>query len=107
MYIFDLQSETFTDISKPFHPPPMEAQNSILYKNSIFMFGGHDGIKYYNQLWCFDCVSHDWKACETTNRPSPRACATMEMVDDSLLLIGEVTLNLRYLYWKRGIWTCH
>jgi len=68
------------------------------YRNRVWLFGGFDGSKFYNDLWYFDLTDLNWvkvhDVIENTDEenptyPPPRQRAGMAIVaDDWLYIIG-------------------
>jgi dynein heavy chain len=56
-------------------PDPRANMGSCLYKNKIYINGGHGGIGYartaFQDLFCFDCETEKWENLETVSEKLP------------------------------------
>lgn len=66
------------------------------YRGRVWLFGGFDGTKFYNDLWYFDLGTHTWTKVhdqlentdeENPDYPQPRQKAGMCIVADNYLYI--------------------
>jgi hypothetical protein len=51
---------------------PRIAASSVIYKNHAFIFGGFDGINWYNDVYAIDLDTHRWKFVKTKEKIEPR-----------------------------------
>jgi N-acetylneuraminic acid mutarotase len=47
-------------------PPPRANHSSAVVKNRLYIFGGWDGIKRLNDLYCFDSDNNLWYEVKKT-----------------------------------------
>jgi len=101
-YIFDGNSHFTQKFTFPEDQRPTERFYTSLcydkYRNRIWLFGGFDGSKFYNDLWYFDLNTNEWvkvhDQLENTNEenpiyPAPRQKAGIAVVaEDYLYIIG-------------------
>ena len=41
-------------------PPPRANHSSSVWQNKLFIFGGWDGSKRLNDLFCYDVIINKW-----------------------------------------------
>lgn len=66
------------------------SHSAIVYKNSMFVFGGGSSTATtFNDLWRFDLSSRKWeRPISMGSYPSPKACATLVCYKNALILFG-------------------
>lgn len=74
-------------------PSPRRAHTAVLYRNRILFFGGGNGATALNDLhalYVADMRRLRWQAIETKGdkKPPPRGYHSMELVGNSLVVIG-------------------
>ncbi|KAG5187303.1 hypothetical protein JKP88DRAFT_161799 [Tribonema minus] len=50
---------------------------AVIVRGKIYVFGGCDGDVVYNDLHCFDTVTHEWRVIMSEGAPTPRAAFGM------------------------------
>ncbi|ORY03185.1 hypothetical protein K493DRAFT_384104 [Basidiobolus meristosporus CBS 931.73] len=90
-------------------PPERACHSAVVHKNQIYIFGGNDVEKLFDDLWCYDATSNIWSQIMTEGGPSKRtghsACTHNDLMyifggkDDSGQLLHEV-----YVFHFIGIW---
>ncbi|CAG8828075.1 376_t:CDS:2, partial [Racocetra persica] len=62
------------------------------YKNKIYIFGGTDGIRCYNDMWCYDTQNNSWSEISSMDfNPFPRCYHKAALVDDIIYIFGGIT----------------
>ncbi|OMJ94866.1 hypothetical protein SteCoe_1893 [Stentor coeruleus] len=65
-----------------------------LIDNKFAMFGGHNGAKYYNDLWLFDMIEGKWSPGENKGKvPSVRTSHAAGSQGDTLIVWGGEDAN--------------
>jgi len=64
--------------------PQRTCHSSVVYKDSMYVFGGEDGQeKYTNDLWRYDLKGQKWAQVQVSgDRPSPRSSHAAVVVGD-------------------------
>ncbi|KAI8060069.1 hypothetical protein BC940DRAFT_337901 [Gongronella butleri] len=62
---------------------------SVVYENRMYIFGGSDGERMYNDIWMFDFHSRTWSQIPAAGFiPSARENCGVALVDDAMYIIG-------------------
>ncbi|KAK9760036.1 hypothetical protein K7432_016356, partial [Basidiobolus ranarum] len=69
-------------------PPERACHSTAVYKNRIYVFGGRDTDRYFNDLWCYDPESNCWSQIVTGNGPGKRIGHTACTRDDLMYIFG-------------------
>ncbi|CAG8591359.1 13372_t:CDS:10 [Funneliformis caledonium] len=70
-------------------PPGRTGHISCAYKGKIYIFGGTDGEKCYNDTWCYDINTREWTEITCNNViPVPRESHGSALVNDVLFIFG-------------------
>ncbi|CAD8206642.1 unnamed protein product [Paramecium octaurelia] len=69
-------------------PPPRANHSSTVWENKLFIFGGWDGKKRLNDLYCYDTSSNKWSELNAAYSPSARAGMCMTTMDNNIYLFG-------------------
>ncbi|CAI2176843.1 473_t:CDS:10 [Funneliformis geosporum] len=94
-------------------PPGRTGHISCAYKGKIYIFGGTDGEKCFNDTWCYDISTKEWTEITCNNViPAPRESHGSALVNDIIFIFGGRTkegkelselaaygINSMYLYW--------
>ncbi|CAG8752875.1 16590_t:CDS:10, partial [Gigaspora margarita] len=98
LIVFDLatmesQNLCWKFISPSNYAPPGRAGHiACVYKDNIYIFGGTDGIRCYNDLWCYDTQNNSWSEISSNDfNPSPRCYHKAALVDDIIYVFGGMT----------------
>ncbi|CAG8478565.1 1426_t:CDS:10 [Diversispora eburnea] len=97
---FDLKEPKTNDLGWKFvvpinEPPSVRAGHSVCsYQDNLYVFGGTDGIKCYNDLWCYDTKNNFWTEiiCECAT-PIPRESHRASLIDDVFYIFGGRTIE--------------
>ncbi|KAH8828334.1 hypothetical protein DL96DRAFT_1602742 [Flagelloscypha sp. PMI_526] len=100
---------------KPIMPTPRRAHTAVLYMGRIWIFGGGDGEKALNDVWCLEVGYPETRSSAMTPwkwhgplhcagpTPNPRGYHTATLVDKVMLVsaFGDIwCLNLETLIWS-------
>ncbi|CAJ0758109.1 13112_t:CDS:10 [Entrophospora sp. SA101] len=67
---------------------------SCSYNNKIYIFGGMDGSKCYNDTWCFDLQTNQWAELAYNGYvPYPRHGCGSTIIEDTIYLFGGKTFE--------------
>ncbi|PVG00663.1 hypothetical protein CPB86DRAFT_871738 [Serendipita vermifera] len=74
-------------------PLARRAHTAVLYKHKLYIFGGGNGVKALNDVWCIDTsVSVEkmrWEQVKTNGpRPGPRGYHTANLVGNHMIVVG-------------------
>ncbi|KAG9284609.1 hypothetical protein G9A89_004651 [Geosiphon pyriformis] len=85
----------------PTNQPPNGRAGHIAcaYNDKIYVFGGADGERYYNDTWCYDIRNKTWSELACIGYiPIPRAGHGATLVDDVVYVFGGRGQNGEDLY---------
>lgn len=84
------QSNEISPLNCPDGPPRRFSHASVVYKDSMYIFGGGSSTSTtYNDLWRFDLSRRQWiRLLSVGTYPSPKACSTMVYHKEKLILFG-------------------
>ncbi len=92
---FDLNSLSYAaprwELLNPLSAPPPARTNhiSITYSDKLYVFGGTNGLYWYNDMWTFDPVTRLWTQLECSGYiPSPREGHSAALVGDTIYIFG-------------------
>merc|ERR1719499_547820 len=69
-------------------PSPRYFHASVVYGNSLFLFGGYSGQERLNDLYEFRFDCHTWFVLSTEDPPSGRSSLVAEVFNNSLYVFG-------------------
>ncbi|RIA93152.1 hypothetical protein C1645_722866, partial [Glomus cerebriforme] len=70
-------------------PPARSGHVSCVYQNKIYIFGGSDGEKYYNDTWCYDIKENTWTELSCIGYiPTPREFHGATIIKDVMYIFG-------------------
>ncbi|CAG8798905.1 26487_t:CDS:2, partial [Racocetra persica] len=73
-------------------PPGRMAHISCVYNDKIYMFGGNDAHRCFNDMWCFDPRTNTWTELSCIGFiPSARKFHGAAIVDDVIYVFGGMT----------------
>ena len=76
----------------------------IVYKDKMYIFGGHDGSKQLNDFFYFDFLTSEWQEIEWNGDvPTPRDSHILVNYGDSIFLFGGSTGNPRSDFYEYKI----
>ncbi|CAG8492728.1 17936_t:CDS:2 [Acaulospora morrowiae] len=75
-------------------PTPRAGHSACAYKEKIYIFGGTDGVRCYNDMWCYDTQKNYWSEvfCGSIT-PYPRESHCASIVDDIIYIFGGRTIE--------------
>lgn len=84
------QGNEHTPLNCPDGPPRRFSHASVVYKDSMYIFGGGSSTSTtFNDLWRFDLSKRQWIRLQSVGTyPSPKACSTMVYHQEKLILFG-------------------
>ncbi|RIA92193.1 hypothetical protein C1645_820989 [Glomus cerebriforme] len=92
---FDLQSLNYGvaqwEFISPLNDPPTgrSGQTICAYNDKLYVFGGTDGEKYYNDTWYYDIQTNTWGELSCIGYiPSPRKNHGAAIIDDIIYIFG-------------------
>ncbi|RIA83176.1 hypothetical protein C1645_834209 [Glomus cerebriforme] len=96
LVVFDIKTRTSWDFIVPNNqPPPCRSGHvSFAYKEKIYIFGGIDENKCYNDVWCYDARANTWTELSCTGFiPHARYNHGSTIVDDVIYVFGGRTYD--------------
>jgi N-acetylneuraminic acid mutarotase len=74
----------------PTEPSPRTDHVLVSYGDSLYVFGGFDGIKRFDEVWAFDINTRVWRVEteEQMNKPTPRFGHTGVVYEDAFWVFG-------------------
>ncbi|KAK9702608.1 hypothetical protein K7432_011176 [Basidiobolus ranarum] len=69
-------------------PPERASHSAAVYKDRIYIFGGKDTERFFNDLWCYDPESNTWSQIIADYGPSKRIGHTACICDDLMYILG-------------------
>jgi N-acetylneuraminic acid mutarotase len=104
-YRFNFITNTWTAIKeKPgsIWPKARYRTSTTVYKDVLFLFGGHDGARQLNDFFCFNFTTEEWSSIEysTGMAPSPRDSHILVNSGNSIFLFGGSTGNPRSDFYE-------
>ncbi|CAG8528663.1 12455_t:CDS:2 [Acaulospora morrowiae] len=74
------------------HPPVRSGHTACSYENKIYVFGGTDGHKCYNDMWCYEEKTKTWSNLSCIGFfPVPRERHAGVIVDGVIYIFGGIT----------------
>ena len=87
VHIFDQSKETWkTEATTGYPPPGLYGGASTTINDHLYVYGGQDGLNYYDSLHRLDMHSLQWS--ELPSGPTRKASCRMISHEDKLLLFG-------------------
>jgi Rab9 effector protein with kelch motifs len=74
-------------------PLPRRAHTAVLYRSKLYIFGGGNGVRALNDVWCLDTSvaveKMRWEQVKTSGpRPGPRGYHTANLVANNMIVVG-------------------
>ncbi|KAI9264745.1 hypothetical protein BY458DRAFT_513843 [Sporodiniella umbellata] len=70
-------------------PSPRTGHMSVVYNNRLYIFGGVDANRLYNDVWYFDLTSQVWNQVKAVGYiPPPRESCAAALVNDTIYIFG-------------------
>ncbi|KAG1778034.1 hypothetical protein EV702DRAFT_968580, partial [Suillus placidus] len=95
LWSFDLdtlRTPTAWELCQPVgapRPTQRTGHACVTYQDRIIVFGGTDGLWYYNDTWSYDTITRTWSELECIGFiPSPREGHAAAVVDDVIYIFG-------------------
>ncbi|OII72623.1 kelch motif family protein [Cryptosporidium andersoni] len=94
---FDFNSSKWTDLNishiKSPLPEPRDRHASAVYKDCIYIFGGHNGTEELNDIWWYNTNNYTWntisEACSSSRGcPSPRHSHSCFVFEKYIYIFG-------------------
>mmetsp|Transcript_86146 Transcript_86146/g.241096 ORF Transcript_86146/g.241096 Transcript_86146/m.241096 type:complete len:295 (+) Transcript_86146:2-886(+) len=86
---FRMASRTWSSVRSAGQvPSPRYFHASVVYGNSLFLFGGYSGQERLNDLYEFRFDCNTWFAMSTEDPPSGRSSLVAEVFNNSLFVFG-------------------
>ncbi|KAI8375222.1 hypothetical protein BD560DRAFT_393085 [Blakeslea trispora] len=75
-------------------PEPRSGHISILHDNKLYIFGGTNTNRLFNDIWYLDLSTLRWHLIEAVGHiPSPREGCSAALVDDTIYIFGGKGVN--------------
>jgi len=91
-YVFDFERYLWTAVRiSGTAPGARSAPATVVHpgRNAMYVFGGYDGARSLNDLFCLDLGTHEWEHMQTNGTPpSPRGGHTAVVFGDSMYAFG-------------------
>ncbi|KAI9790157.1 MAG: Negative regulator of mitotic exit [Peltula sp. TS41687] len=70
--------------------PSLRSNHTMIdYEDKMYLFGGTDGLKCFNDIWSYEPSSNKWtQLSSVTQLPLPREGHTAALVDDMMYIFG-------------------
>jgi leucine-zipper-like transcriptional regulator 1 len=102
LHRFNFETNTWSEIKKTSNncwPRERYRTSSTLYKDHMYLYGGHDGSKQLEDFWAFNLKTFKWKVIDVKpNLPSLRDSHVTFIYKDSLYIHGGSSAN--NIYYK-------
>ena len=102
LHRFNFETNTWTEIKKNSNcswPQERYRTSSAVYKDFMYIYGGHNGGKQLEDFWAFDLKKHFWTLIELKpNLPSLRDSHITFVYKNSLYIHGGSSAN--NIYYK-------
>lgn len=70
-------------------PPPRTNHTIVSYNEKLFLFGGTNGMQWFNDVWCYDFVANSWTEIDCVGFiPTPREGHAAALVNDVMYVFG-------------------
>ena len=74
-------------------PSPRYGHSAHVIRGIMYIFGGTDGRKYYNQIYALNLETWEWTLLETSNRIAPRERAASNTYMEKIMVFGGQNSN--------------
>ncbi|KAB8298673.1 hypothetical protein EYC80_000851 [Monilinia laxa] len=70
--------------------PPARTNHSVVtFNEKLFLFGGTNGLQWFNDVWCYDPITNAWTQLDCIGYiPAPREGHAAAIVDDVMYIFG-------------------
>ncbi|KAK9855880.1 hypothetical protein MYU51_001529 [Penicillium brevicompactum] len=70
-------------------PPPRTNHTIVSFNDKLFLFGGTNGVQWFNDVWCYDHISNSWTEIDCVGFiPTPREGHASALVNDVMYVFG-------------------
>ncbi|KAF1983888.1 hypothetical protein K402DRAFT_158382 [Aulographum hederae CBS 113979] len=70
-------------------PPPRTNHSTITWMDKLYLFGGTDGTRWFNDVWTYDPRTNQWEELDCIGYiPAPREGHAAALVDDTMYIFG-------------------
>ncbi|SPQ19060.1 eb429a89-f91f-43bd-9caa-39ab242b97d5 [Thermothielavioides terrestris] len=70
-------------------PPARTNHTMVTFNDKLYLFGGTNGFKWFNDVWCYDPMTNLWSQLDCIGYiPSPREGHAAALVDDVMYIFG-------------------
>ncbi|KAJ2901845.1 hypothetical protein MKZ38_001324 [Zalerion maritima] len=70
-------------------PPARTNHSMITFQDKMYLFGGTNGVTWFNDVWCYDPSSNSWSQLDCIGYiPIPREGHAAALVDDVMYVFG-------------------
>ncbi|KAM0873183.1 hypothetical protein ACQ4PT_038224 [Festuca glaucescens] len=101
LYRYDVEKNEWKLVSSPNSPPPRSAQQTVAWKNNVYMFGGEftspnqERFHHYKDFWTLDLKTNQWEQILAKGCPSARSGHRMVLYKHKIVLFGGFYDTLR------------
>ncbi|KAF2752339.1 hypothetical protein M011DRAFT_393400 [Sporormia fimetaria CBS 119925] len=78
-------------VSSPQHraPPPRTNHSVVTWEDKLYLFGGTDGVRWFNDVWTYDPRSNSWTELDCIGYiPVAREGHSATLVNDTMYIFG-------------------
>lgn len=70
-------------------PPARTNHSTVTYNEKLYLFGGTNGVRWFNDVWCYDPRSNSWTEIDCVGFiPTPREGHAAALVNDVMYVFG-------------------
>jgi hypothetical protein len=70
-------------------PPARTNHSMVAYNDKMYLFGGTNGFRWFNDVWCYDPAVNKWSQLDCIGYiPVPREGHSAALVDDVMYIFG-------------------
>jgi len=80
--------EIKSSLEKDKIPCQRSLHSGAVYKDNLLIFGGYDGSKRINDLWCYNFATMRWALLNDNDAPSPRDRHVAVVCNNELYIFG-------------------
>lgn len=91
LYAYDITDNAWSTVSNATGPSPRWGHSAVVYKDTMFVFGGISHGSPSSETWGFDLKRNVWMDLTPTVSPPARFSHTIALMDDSMFLYGGST----------------
>eukprot|EP00877_Chromochloris_zofingiensis_P007071 jgi/Chrzof1/2617/Cz11g22180.t1 len=121
LYIFNCDKRKWTQVSCPHSPTPRCAHQAVIYKGSLYVWGGEfsspnqERFVHFRDLWRLSLSDYEWDQLPVKGGPSARSGHRMVLYKNKAILFGgfyDTGVDVKYYndLWELSLteltWTC-